>query len=488
MLLSIASMFANFEKNNICYCLWKSNEHLEEALEGNTDLDILFDASQRMELEVILPSCGLKRFRAMPLMQYNAIEDFIGFDRDTAKIWHLHAHYQMTLGEKHLKGYTVPRWADVILANRVPSESGAYIAAPEYEMVLLICRIALKLRLRDTGRCLGEDDRIEIAYLLGVIDTQKVYTAAHTLLGGQSAELVLKLIGQPLEKKSQFDGLQKALMAELKMFTGYSPLSSWFARTRREFFWLCGGIRRRMGINNYEGSRRVSPYGGTVAVILGCDGAGKSTTLAALRKEFSKKIDVVSLYFGSGDGESAWFRYPLRLVARRVGGKGVGHRIEQERKQGTSSFKSMVYAIAKIIWAVALAQEKQQKLRQMTRARNHGLLVLADRYPQSSTPGYNDGPLLMQYRAGSGLLKRLSDWEYAIYEAASVNPPDIAIKLTVPTETAICRKPEMTPEEIERKKDAIDRMEGFRKMVRIDTSKSFEITKREVMQAIWDVI
>ena len=488
MLLSIASMIENFGKNNIRYCLWKSNEHLEEALAGNTDLDILFDITQRMDLEMVLPLCGLKRFRATPLMQYNAIEDFIGFDTEAAKIWHLHVHYRMTLGEKHLKSYSVTPWADIILENRVQSAQGVYIVAPEYELILLLCRIALKLRLRDTGRRLENDDCMEIVYLLGEINAQKMNIAARKLLGGKAAETVLKLIETPLEQKNQFAELRKVLIKELEMFTGYSTFSSWIARMRREFFWLYGGIKRRMGINNYEGSRRVSPYGGMVAVILGCDGAGKSTTLAAVRKEFSKKLDVVSLYFGSGDGDSAWFRYPLRLVARRIGGKGMGHHIEQEQNRGQASLKSAAYAIAKILWAVALAKEKKQKLRRMTMARNHGLLVIADRYPQSSTPGYSDGPLLARYRTGSGLLKRLADWEYAIYDSASANPPDLAIKLTVPTEIAILRKPEMTTEEIEKKKDAIDRMDGFRKTVHIDTSESFASTKRKAMQAIWDMI
>ena len=481
-------MLKAFEDNNICYCLWKSNEHLEEALEGDTDLDILFDASQHMEMESTLSLNGLKRFRAMPLMQYNAIEDFIGFDKETAKIWHLHVHYQMTLGEKHLKGYTITPWANIILKGRIRSEMGVYIIAPEYELVLLFCRIALKLRLRDIGRSLSDDDRNEITYLLNKVSVQGIRNAAMELLGNKATAIILDLLKTPLEKKNQFSVLQKALIKDLKMFTGYTSSSSWLTRTRRELFWLCGGIKRRMGINNYEGSRRVSPYGGKVAVVLGCDGAGKSTTLSALHKEFSKKLDVVSLYFGSGDGDSAWFRYPFRIIARRVGGKGLGRRVEKERKAGKVSFKSVFYTFAKIMWAVVLAKEKEQKLRRMTAARNHGLLVLADRYPQSVMPEYNDGPLLARYRKGNGLLKRLADWEYGIYKSASVNPPDIAIKLTVPTTIAIQRKPEMTLEEIEKKKEAIELMEGFGRMVTIDTSVSLIITKKEAMQAIWDVI
>src|SRR5690625_2836258 len=149
MLSSIRKMLLSFEEKDISYCHYKSNEHLSESLKGDTDLDILFSSSQRSEIEEILARCGLKRFRATPQMQYNAIEDFIGFDQETAKIWHLHLHYRLTLGEKHLKGYTT-NWTDYILENRIyNNEAEIYCSDPNDEYFLLLVRIALKLRWRD---------------------------------------------------------------------------------------------------------------------------------------------------------------------------------------------------------------------------------------------------------------------------------------------------------------------------------------------------
>ena len=58
MLKSIEKMLIAFETNNIIYCHWKSNEHLEEALLGDTDLDILFLPEQRNKLDIILNECG----------------------------------------------------------------------------------------------------------------------------------------------------------------------------------------------------------------------------------------------------------------------------------------------------------------------------------------------------------------------------------------------------------------------------------------------
>lgn len=236
-------------------------------------------------------------------------------------------------------------------------------------------------------------------------------------------------------------------------------------------------------------NRRVSPSGGLVVAILGCDGAGKSTTLSYIKKQFKTKLDVVSIYFGSGDSSSSLLRKPMKLVARKVSGKGVGHAVEKEyAEQKKVSLKSRFYSIAKVLWAVTLAKEKKTKQRQMVKARNNGLLVLTDRYPQSNMPGASDGPLLSRYQNGKGLMKRISNWEQRVYESFSVNPPDMTIKLVVPTEVAIARKPEMTVEEIENKKNIVMSMDISEHTAVIDTSRPFEVTRGEVMKEIWDLI
>lgn len=489
MLKSIKKLFNALENNNIRYCHWKSNEHLKEALDGDTDLDMLFDPVQRTELERIFDECGLKRFRATPLMQYNAIEDFIGFDQDEGKIWHVHTHYKLTLGESHLKGYTISPWGSIILNNRIRGTENVWTSDPADELVLLLCRIALKFRWRDCIRELGKDDKTEIAWLKKRAGRDKVDIAARNLVGKKCRHIILRLYDADLDNKNQFIELQDALRNELLYYTSYSRFFSWITRTKREIFWLYGGIKRRMGLSSYIPNRRVSPSGGVVVAILGCDGAGKSTTLEYVKKEFSKKLDVASIYFGSGDGSSSLLRKPMKLVAKRVGGKGVGHAVDKEYSEHKSiSLKSKLYSFAKIIWAITLAKEKKSKQRQMVKARNNGMLVLTDRYPQSNMPGASDGPLLDRYRNGTGILKLVADWERRIYESFSINPPDLTVKLMVPTDLAIARKPEMTIDEIENKKKIVMDMNISEHTVVIDTSRPFEITRGEVMKEIWNLI
>ena len=71
--------------------------------------------------------------------------------------------------------------------------------------------------------------------------------------------------------------------------------------------------------------------------------------------------------------------------------------------------------------------------------------------------------------------------------SSTVNPPDLTIKLIVPAEIAIKRKPEMTVEEIENKTAAVMAVNVSRNEI-IDTSYPKEETLGNIMQLIWDII
>lgn len=489
MLKSIEKLIKTLEEKEVIYCHWKSNEHLADALDGDTDLDMLFLPEQRVQLEQVLDECGLKRFRSTPLMQYNAIEDFIGFDKETAKIWHLHTHYRMTLGEKHLKGYTVNPWGKLILNNRRKDALGVYCSACADELIMLLVRMAMKLRWRDCGRGIGKDDRKEMAWLLEHTDKTAMVERAKQFVDEKSAKEIARLVnGIELTKKSQLKKLRKYLLRDLKLYTGYSAIGSRWMRHKREWFWLVGGIKRRLGINSLAANRRVSPNGGNVIAFLGCDGAGKSTTLAYVKKELNKKLDVATIYFGSGDGSSSLLRKPMKMVAKKVGGKGLGHSVEKEYSEKKKvTLKSRLYSFAKMLWAVTLAKEKKAKIKDQTRARNNGLIVLTDRYPQTLYAGCSDGPLLSKY-IGKGIMGRIAAWENGVYASAALNPPDLTVKLIVPTEVAIERKPEMTAEEIETKKSIVMGLNLSENTLVVDTSRPFEETRAEILEAIWKIL
>lgn len=491
MLESIKKMFDSLHSNNILYCHWKSNEHLEPALNGDTDLDMLFQPSDRNKLDCVLNECGLKRFRATPLSQYNAIEDYIGFDKQEAKIWHLHLHYQLTIGENHLKGYTLGAWGEYVLNNRILHESGVYTACPEDELVLLFTRIALKYSVRSIFSSLSNDDHVEMSWLQDRINPLVFQEHAEYLVGNNCSKLIQEMLSKEIRKKREFVCLRNKLCKELRCFTGNTQISSWIKKEIRTLYWIVGGVNHRLHGNVSKPYSRVSPSGGCVVAFIGSDGAGKSTTIKYVRDELSKKLDIKEVYLGSGDGSSSLLRKPMKIVAKRVGGKGLGASVEKEyqeadKKMKKVSMKAKVYSFAKYEWAMALASEKKAKMREITKARNNGMIVLLDRYPQCKVYGVNDGPLLHKYiNSKSKFLRNRAQREQQIYEMFEKNPPDLTIRLIAPIEVAMQRKPEMTYEELEKKLDAVMAMRPSKEIVTINTSVDKKQSFGEVIEQIW---
>ena len=155
----VRGLLARLHEADLAYCHWKSNEHLEAAIEGLTDLDILVDRRRDGELRRILADSGFKRFVAPPLRAYPGIEDYLALDRDTGRLVHLHLHHRLTLGERHLKGYRLPWEARLLATRRLDPATGVYVADPAIELVLLLVRAALKQRARDRARRLAPRQR-----------------------------------------------------------------------------------------------------------------------------------------------------------------------------------------------------------------------------------------------------------------------------------------------------------------------------------------
>jgi hypothetical protein len=83
---------------------------------------------------------------------------------------------------------------------------------------------------------------------------------------------------------------------------------------------------------------------------------------------------------------------------------------------------------------------------------------------------------------------KVAAWEHRIYASAAANPPDLTVKLIVPTDIAIKRKPEMTVEEIERKKRIVMGVNLSDNTLIVDTSRPFEYTRAEILYEIWKIL
>ena len=103
MLKKSLELFDEFNKNNIKYCHWKSNEHLVEGLLGDTDLDVLISKNNKQIAEEILKKCLYMKCKSQYGSRYPGVDDWIGEDIETGKLIHVHLHYHIITGHKGMK-------------------------------------------------------------------------------------------------------------------------------------------------------------------------------------------------------------------------------------------------------------------------------------------------------------------------------------------------------------------------------------------------
>ncbi|TAK36239.1 MAG: hypothetical protein EPO21_03370 [Chloroflexota bacterium] len=500
-LSNVWRLIAAFHEESIVYCHWKSNEHVLQGMLGLTDLDILVDRAACPRLNELLSRTDFKRFSAVPSRVYPGVEDYIGLDEETGRIVHLHLHYQLTLGEKHLKGYRLP-WEELILSTRrLDPAAGIYVADPHVEMLLLVVRAVLKLRTRDrllslAGKPYFRGDMLkEYLWLKQRTEAERVQDLARDLLGEGCAKLLRSILdGAP--SLDQLLAFKRHAHERLQLYRTYGPTEAAWRRWSRELsirFWRIG--KKCFGAP--LPLDRTIPRGGLIVAIVGADGSGKSTIVKKTTECLASKIAVVPIYFGSGDGSKSPLRRLLQTTLTVAGrttkaAKSAASGTAATSTRGGSKSHSPVRwlkSTADLLVVLLIASEKRKNLRRAVQARNRGMLVICDRYPQTQVLGFNDGPrLTSMLNHRSWLLRSLARWESQSYEYAVVCPPDLVIKLNVDPLVAFQRKEDMSIEEVRRRVAAVKslRYPSTTNVVEICADDPPEVVLRRAKQLLWN--
>lgn len=494
----VRKLLDRLHQTGIEYCHWKSNQHVLEGMFGETDLDMLVAKDRLIEMTEALCQTGYKRFRAVASSGYPAVEDYLAMDQSTGKLVHVHLYYRLIVGEPHLKGYRLP-WEPLVLSSRVfLPQHGIFTSCPELEMILLIVRAALKFRMRDrtmllVGRPYPPSNMVrEYLWLKERIDGNRLHEYAVQLVGEKPAASLNDILREGSLTFKGMVNFRKTAMLLLRNYKSYGAFHRIVYRWKREANWALGVINKRY-LHLPISFRRTPSGGGVVVALLGCDGSGKSTQIKDIVKWLSWKLDVLPIYFGSGDGSSSILRWPFKFTVHILRGRGLIGRLSTQASKGSriwvrdegSWFKRM----GRLLWAVFLVLEKKKKMRTLTRARNRGMVVVCDRYPQNQVHGFNDGPLLGYLaKSGSGWMRRIAAWEVSCYALAEVVAPDIVVKLHVTPEVAFGRKPDMSFSEIQRRIDTVRLLQfnSATTVVNIDATMPLEQVTQEIKQRVWE--
>jgi thymidylate kinase len=489
----ITDLFEGLHTSGVQYCHWKSNEHLDASLAGDTDLDLLFDRSGAHVLAGVLNGAGFKRFMVLPGRGYAGIDDWIGMDATTGRLVHAHVHYQLTVGEQFLKGFRLP-FESIVLGTRQWDERvGLYVADPNVELVLHAIRAALKIRRRDRvsalfGRpYLAKGTLREFRWLAQRATPQRLLEIAAALVGPAAMPTVVQLArSRDLPLKGLLE-LRARAEPPFSAYRLFSPLQAWIRRSRIELQSRVERLTRRL-VRRPWARPRMPSGGGLSVALVGGDGAGKSTIARAVSDWLSRQAVVLSFYGGSGTGPGSLGRRLLERVRALIPIKRPA-RTGRRHSDPAPVGRGLLRAVWRGLWGLALARERSQRARAAYRARSHGAIVVWDRFAQTQVPGVNDGLQLAHWRnAPSRLARWVARREHDLLSAAEIYAPDLVIKLHVSYPVALARKPDTPPHRLREKLDVTRRLRypNGTRIVDVDADQPLEQVLRQVQRAIWE--
>jgi thymidylate kinase len=486
---ALVEVLNEFHRRQVSYCYWKSSRRLNAVLAGEGDVDLLVATDDQYCVQAILIERDFKPFPSVGDRDHPATQSFFGYDESSGQLIHIHLHFRLIVGERLLKNYRIP-WEDVLLTRAILHPTlPIRMLEPASEALLLVTRACLDLvrldpmtlRAWQATRRKFELDRADLA---ARVDRTTLHDLAAGLVSEDLAHLVVDALysEQPLESHMQ---LRRRMRKHCAAYRSYNSIEARVRSAGRSVLWVAGGLNKRVLHVPRPWNRRV-PGGGCMVAIIGVDGSGKSTSVATMRAWLGAKLDVVPIYFGTGDGRPSLVLWPLKLALpliaslRKSKPRCASHGKVSGRPPG------LLYSLLLMVWAVAVALDKRKKLLAARRGTNRGLIVLADRYPQNQILGFNDGPLLTRLTVVPRWLRR---FEGAVYALAARLPPDLVIKLIVTPQTAASREPEMDPVVIRERIAALQRLEfvGTR-VVCVDAERPLAEVIRAVKREIWRLL
>ena len=448
------------EEHRVSYIYWKSTYHLAEALDGETDLDLLVAQRDAQRFRRLALQHGFKSAVPPPQRQYPGVEEYLGFDPATGRLAHLHVHYRLVLGASYVKNHRLPLEEALLSSARRQEPEGTLVSkgvmvpAPEWELAVLVARVLLKTRDRDLLRAvLGRSPfpksiRAELAHLTSRVDQGELANVLGTVGSVIPRELVLDFMAA-----WQGTGLKpwRLLSLRRRMRRALAPYQR-SPRWRATVLYLACVVRNRWPWGNQPHRRPAT--GGLTIGFVGADGAGKSTVVADTCHWLGWKLGVRTLYMGSK--QPSWIPRSVEIpfrVARRL------HRVCEARLGERNALTRLAAAVRyplESIHAVALGIDRYRRCRLGFRAAGQGAVVLFDRFPLPEVYDVMDGPRVDP--AWGGVCGPLARIERRLYQA--IARPDHVVIMHVSPEVALARKPSQEPEAVIAKTAALRRFQG----------------------------
>ena len=440
----IRDFFNQLNEGGIRYCHWKSNGHLRDGIEGKTDLDILVDTQHEEEFLKVLNQNHFKRMippkeKASPFMY-----DYLGFDPESGRLFHLHVHSGIIIGSKYLKNYILPIAESFLGSTTVDPGTSVKIPEPKLELMILTLRIILKYQIKQIFKGQTRSKNIipahiaeEIGLLKAQIGSSEDRAFLETDVLQESHKVILAFHRWHGENQLSHWKMIRLQLQLKKIISKYRQLRGFrffrtYSRNRLKNIWA---IRT----DHYK---KTMLGGGRTIAFIGVDGSGKSTVRTEIGKWLGWKLKVKYYYLGKQRKRTpSMFIISLFLSLNR-------------RIHSVLKFLTLLKKAGDLLTAlqyVFAAKRKWTLYKKSQRDKQSGSIVLFDRYPLEVFNTFfdpMDGPKISSYMKKN--MGRMSGWCARKEEAyhRQIKPPDQLVLLETDRDTVLKRKPEnLTNEE-----------------------------------------
>lgn len=474
----IVKLCDTLNAKRIGYCHWKSNTFLHRSASGENDLDLLVSRIHAQKFIEILYDFGFKESLLPREEELPGVRDYYGYDQKTGKMIHVHAHFQLILGNDLSKNYRLPL-EQVYLQSSIQQDLFR-VPAREFELVVLVIRMVLKHSTWDSilmrhGQ-LSSSERHELIDL----STEETVAKVHTVLLHlpNISQALFDLCLQSIQPDCPYwlrikagEQLQKALRSCARRPHGIDIILKLARRVWQP-------ILRR----GFKYARKSSfANGGLLITIVGGDGAGKTTVIDELYKWLSGKYEVKKLHMGKPGW--SWVTTFIRGILK------IGTLLRLYPFEGDVYEESLqAHGTPWFIRAVCTARDRYLTYIEARKFSSNGNLVLCDRY---SFPGFMkmDGPQCEDALAGSKntnwLIQFLVNKEKSYYQ--QIRLPDLLIVLKVDPEIAVQRKVEETETSVRARSSEVWGLD-WKKLsaFEVDANRSREDALSEVKAIVWE--
>lgn len=481
-------------ETRIAYCQWKSNLRLPKALSGLTDLDLLIAPQQAPAFREIAGRHRLKALAPPPDAAYPGIEHYLGMDEGSGRLFHLHVHYKLVLGEQYVKNYRLPIERHFLGSTR--SMHGVPIPEARLELLVLAARALLKYRARDGLKdILGirtpgvrAEIRTEIEWLLGQTSINEVQEAARALGEVVPAGPIcafLDIVDRAPRSGYRLLRLKRELRRSMRGFQRQSRVlagveyfhTAWKRRTLREL-------------------RMTLAQGGAMVALVGADGSGKSTLARALARWLRWKLDVRIYYMGSKAPSLRSRGLYLAFRALRRGHRSLSRKLGSgwSITRATAAARDTVLALHHL----SIGWDRARRYREAQRDAQAGRVIIFDRFPvEALATGREyrmlDGPQISETLGDSAgpLARRLARAEERMYKRFRM--PDHVVVLDVDSVVSSRRKPDHDSQVLVLKSRAVLELAALGRsngvsVIEIDATRPLDSVLLDVKKRLWDVL